>query len=132
MFDKFQDREYKAFLGFRSKNYVFGEDRFRMNAETHITTDDGSYCVKGFCTDVLKQELEKDTPDVILSCGPFPFFRALARVVGDVPTQVSMEQRMGCGTGGCSTCVCGVGGEYRRVCVEGPVFDIKEVDGLYD
>lgn len=130
MFDKYQDREYKAFLGFRSQKFVYQEEGFRRMAETFISTDDGSYCTHGFCTDLLKMELERDRPDVILSCGPMPFFRALAKVVGDVPTQVSMEQRMGCGTGGCATCVCGIGGENKRVCVQGPVFNLKEVDGL--
>ena len=43
-----------------------------------------------------------------------------------------MEQHMGCGTGGCATCVCKIGGEYKKVCTQGPVFDIREVDALYE
>ncbi len=131
LYAKFPDREYKAFLGFRSKECVYQEKEFSEFAEVHISTDNGSYGFHGFCTQLLAEELEKDRPDVILSCGPAPFFRALSRVIGDVPTQVSLEQRMGCGTGGCATCSCSVNGEYKRICVQGPVFDIKEVDAIW-
>ncbi len=129
--DKFPDREYKAFLGFRSADCVYQQAEFEAFAETHISTDDGSCGFHGFCTQLLQSELEKDTPDVILSCGPAPFFKALSKVVGNVPTQVSLEQRMGCGTGGCATCSCSVNGEYKRICVQGPVFGIKEVDAIW-
>jgi dihydroorotate dehydrogenase electron transfer subunit len=59
--------------------------------------------------------------------------RALKEVVDafGLRCQVSMEQRMCCGFGACATCVCGVhtpdGLDYKKVCVEGPVFDIQEV-----
>ncbi|MGI6154091.1 MAG: dihydroorotate dehydrogenase electron transfer subunit [Christensenellaceae bacterium] len=132
VFGKFPDREYTAFLGFKGKAFVYMEEEFRAAADTYISTDDGSYCEKGFCTDLMKKKLLEDKPDVVLSCGPLPFFKALAKVAGHLPVQVSMEQHMGCGTGGCATCVCKVGGEYKRVCVNGPVFDMREVGGLYD
>ena len=72
-------------------------------------------------------------PDIVLACGPTPMLQALKKVVDDfgLPCQVSMEQRMCCGFGACATCVCGIhtpeGLDYKRVCVEGPVFDIREV-----
>lgn len=131
LYAKFPDREYKAFLGFRSAECVYQEAEFSAFADVHISTDDGSCGFNGFCTQLLQRELEKDRPDVILSCGPAPFFKALSKVIGDVPTQVSLEQRMGCGTGGCATCSCGINGEYKRICVQGPVFDIKEVDAIW-
>jgi dihydroorotate dehydrogenase electron transfer subunit len=131
LFAKFPDREYHAFLGFRNVDFVYQEKEFQQYAHTMVATDDGSYGHAGFCTECLAAELGADRPDVVLSCGPAPFFRALARVVGDVPTQVSMEQHMGCGTGGCSTCVCGIGGEYKRVCMQGPVFELREVDAIW-
>ncbi len=131
LFCTYPDREYRAFLGFRSKELVYQEEDFRQFADVIIATDDGSYGTEGFCTECMLAGLKIETPDVILACGPWPFFRSLAKVTGDIPTQVSLEQRMGCGTGGCATCVCSVGGENRRVCVEGPVFGIKEVDALY-
>ncbi len=133
LYCKYPDREYTAFLGYRNREYVYEAHDFELFAKTHITTDDGSYCTRGFCTDVLRAELEESgPPDVILACGPHVFFKSLARAAGDIPTFVSLEQHMGCGTGGCATCVCKVGGQYKKVCLQGPVFDIREVDSLYD
>ena len=129
---KYPDREYTAFLGYRSKECVYQIQDFESFATTHVATDDGTFGVAGFCTNLLADELSKDKPDVILAGGPLVFFRTLARVIGDVPAFVSMEQHMGCGTGGCATCVCKIGGEYKKVCTQGPVFDIREVDALYE
>ena len=131
VFGKYADREYKAFLGFQCKSAVYQESDFKKYADVNISTDDGSYGTHGFITDVLREALETAQPDVILACGPLPFFRALVKVTRDVPVQVSMEQHMGCGTGGCAVCVCSVGGENRRVGVEGAGFDSREVDVLW-
>ncbi|WP_072659495.1 dihydroorotate dehydrogenase electron transfer subunit [Mariprofundus micogutta] len=65
---------------------------------------------------------------VLLSCGPHPMLHAVARVGRefDLPTYLSLEEHMACGLGGCAGCVVktiedGVE-KYRRVCVDGPVF----------
>ncbi len=123
----YPNAEYTAFLGFRSKDYIYQQKDFESFAKTIITTDDGTAGREGFITEVLRQEVEKTKPDVILACGPHVFFKSLANVVGDIPTFVSLEQHMGCGTGGCTTCVCKIGEEYKKVCLQGPVFNIKEV-----
>ncbi|MEA4854463.1 MAG: dihydroorotate dehydrogenase electron transfer subunit [Christensenella sp.] len=128
----YPDKEYSAFLGYRNADCVYQVQDFEKFAKTYVTTDDGSFGTKGFCTQVLADQLKSETPDMILACGPTPFFRSLAKVVGDVPTLVSLEQRMGCGTGGCAVCACSIRGEYKKVCLNGPVFPIKEVDALYD
>lgn len=133
LYCKYPDREYTAFLGYRTKEFVYQTEDFEAFAKTHVTTDDGSFCEQGFCTDVLQKELaESGAPDVILACGPHVFFRSLARVAGEIPTFVSLEQHMGCGTGGCAVCVCRVNGEHKKVCTQGPVFNMKEVDALYE
>lgn len=128
----YPDRSYRAFLGYKSSEYIYETERFEaFCASTAILTDDGSAGEKGFVTDALARALEKEKPDVILACGPTPMFRSLRAVwekCGRVETQISMEQHMGCGVGGCYTCTCGVGGKMKRVCVDGPVFDIGEVE----
>ncbi len=129
---KYPDREYSSFLGYRSKDCVYQVQDFEAFSAAHVATDDGTFGVGGFCTNLLAEQLEENRPDVILACGPLMFFKSLAKVIGDVPAFVSMEQHMGCGTGGCATCVCKIGGEYKKVCTQGPVFDIREVDALYD
>ena len=57
--------------------------------------------------------------------------KSLKDIAGDVPVQASLEQRMGCGFGACAACVCGIkkdkATEYKKVCTDGPVFDLAEV-----
>jgi dihydroorotate dehydrogenase electron transfer subunit len=65
----------------------------------------------------------------IVSCGPQPMLEASARLAQayDVPCQISVEEYMACGVGGCAGCTVLVhepgGSAMRRVCVDGPVFD---------
>ncbi len=127
-----RQRAYTAFLGFKSEEYAYETDAFeRFCKKVLVSTDDGSMGAHCFVTDLVKRRLEAEKPSVILACGPTPMLRALKQVWqeagGDMEVQVSLEQRMGCGTGGCYTCTCAVGGSMKRVCTDGPVFDISEV-----
>lgn len=124
----------EAILGFRNQNAVILEDAFRRLGETHVCTDDGSYGMHGFVTDVLKLHVQEAT--AICACGPKPMLRAIAEIAEaqGIPCQVSMEERMGCGIGACLVCACELklkdgqeGVRYGHVCKDGPVFDSKEV-----
>ncbi|WP_409292158.1 dihydroorotate dehydrogenase electron transfer subunit [Peribacillus sp. SCS-37] len=117
-------------LGFATKDAVFYEDEFSRLGETFITTDDGTYGIKGLVTDVLKG-LEDQT-DIIFSCGPTPMLKALERQFGHKRLYLSLEERMGCGIGACFACVCHTaddpeGVSYKKVCSDGPVFRAGEV-----
>lgn len=104
-----------------------------LSAFDHIAcTDDGSLGVHGFVTDVLKEKLAGASG--VAACGPKPMLRAIAALCADadVPCQVSMEERMGCGIGACLVCACALraqNGEtsFGHVCKDGPVFDAREV-----
>ena len=107
-----------------------------IGVETHIATDDGSVGHHGFVTELLAHILEThDLQDpVIYACGPDGMLRAVTKIAQDyrIPTQLAMENRMGCALGVCLGCVCKVqmpGGrfEYQRVCTEGPVFNAKDI-----
>jgi len=101
---------------------------------TSITTDDGSEGRKGFVTAVVSELLdqsEEDRPDGVFCCGPEPMMTAVARIceTAKVPCWLSLETPMACGFGACFSCVTRVrddsqpeGWDYRRTCVEGPVF----------
>lgn len=124
----------EAILGFRNRDAVILEEDFRAIGETHVCTDDGSYGVAGFVTDVLRLHAREFTS--VCACGPKPMLRAIAAIAGtqDIPCQVSMEERMGCGIGACLVCACELklrdgetGVRYGHVCKDGPVFDSKEV-----
>ncbi len=122
-----------AVLGFRDKDAVILEEEFKEICGTFVTTDDGSYSIKGFVTDVLKGKLNGATG--VAACGPRLMLKGVAGLAEDagVPCQVSLEERMGCGIGACLVCVCGLrdnngGTRYGHVCKDGPVFDSKEVE----
>lgn len=123
-----------AILGFRSYDKIILADEFKAyGADTLICTDDGSVGFHGVVTQQLERELMKDDIGAVCACGPEPMIKAVAKLCmeKDIPCQVSLEQRMGCGVGACVVCSCLTvkNGEewYSRVCKDGPVFDAKEV-----
>lgn len=118
-------------IGFRSKDLVFWEDRFRRFCDDLIVcTDDGSYGKPGFVTVALKELLEKEKPDLVVAIGPLPMMRASSDVTRPfgVKTMVSLNAIMVDGTGMCGSCRVSVGGHTKFACVDGPDFDGHLVD----
>ena len=102
----------------------------------HIATDDGSIGHHGYVTDILADLLENTAwqRPTVYACGPHGMLSAVAKITDDfeVPTQIAMENRMGCAMGVCLGCVCPVRIdtntiEYQRVCTEGPVFNATDI-----
>ena len=118
-------------LGFRNESETFWADLFKdTTVQVHITTDDGSVGTKGFPTAIMPELINSNTFTSVMTCGPTPMMKGVAQVAKElnVPCQVSLEERMGCGTGGCLGCACdGVGGKRYKVCKDGPVFPAEEV-----
>ncbi|HEY1859729.1 MAG TPA: dihydroorotate dehydrogenase electron transfer subunit [Gemmataceae bacterium] len=115
------------YYGVRTANLAAGVEDFRAaGAEVHLASDDGSLGFHGFVTEMLQQHPH---PDHLVGCGPEPMLRTLAELAQtwSVPCHVSLETPMACGIGICFSCVTQVqtpeGMDYRRVCLEGPVFD---------
>lgn len=126
----------RAILGFRSKEHVILEEMFKNSCdELFIATDDGSYGEKGLVTEVLKKELDRDPADMVFLCGPTIMMKTGVELLKeyDIPSEISMEQRMGCGIGACLVCVCKTkkndddDWDYVQVCKKGPVFSGQEV-----
>jgi len=101
--------------------------------ESRISTDDGSEGHQGFVTELVSDALSRpgaDRPDQVYCCGPEVMMRAVADLcsAAQVPCWLSLESPMACGFGACFSCVTKVridedpGWDYRRTCVEGPVF----------
>ncbi|MDR1781488.1 MAG: dihydroorotate dehydrogenase electron transfer subunit [Bacilli bacterium] len=63
----------------------------------------------------------------VYACGPMPMLNALQKYV-TCEGQISIEERMGCGFGACVGCTCKTKHGYKRICLDGPVFEIKELD----
>lgn len=123
-----------AILGFRSfDRVILDKDYAATGAKTIVCTDDGSTGVKGTVAAPLAEELAKGDVSCVYACGPTPMLKAVveAAKAAGVKSQVSLEQRMGCGVGACVVCACKVvrgGKEYvLRVCKDGPVFKGEEV-----
>lgn len=127
--------QYHAFLGFKSLEYAYQIETFKQYTQnrTSIASDDDSVGEKGFVSDLILGALQNQKPDLILACGPTPMLKALQKIImATIPTQASLEERMGCGVGACLVCNCkikiGDNSSYQRVCVDGPIFNLQEVD----
>ena len=121
-----------SIIGFRSRDLIFWEDRFRaVSDELHITTDDGSYGRKGLVTAALAEVLEAH-PDVseVVAIGPLVMMRACAEVTRPrgIKTMVSLNSIMVDGTGMCGSCRVTIDKVMRFACVDGPDFDGHKVD----
>jgi len=122
-------------LGFRTAAMVALTDDFReTGADLRLATDDGTAGHHGMVTGLLTARLDERPCAAIFACGPRPMLRATAEEAmrRGIPCQVSMEQRMACGMGACLGCANKIrrpdGAEtYAHVCVDGPVFDAREV-----
>ncbi len=124
-------KEISAYMGFRNKGAVCGLDEFQKADKFVAVTDDGSYGEKMNSVQAFAEDLKKgNRPDVVLSCGPTPMLRALKKLVEEenIPCYVSLEERMGCGSGACLVCVSNLtNGKNARVSKDGPVFNAKDV-----
>ena len=134
---KEQGKNVNVYLGFRDKEFVVLENEFKsVSNKLILSTDNGTYGENGFAINFLKEDCKQNKPDCIFSCGPLPMLRAVKEfaIENDIPCQVSLEERMGCGIGVCVGCSVKTAKspkdapEYYGVCKLGPVFDAKEVD----
>ena len=118
------NKEVTVVLGFNSKEDVFYEEEFKkLGANAYITTVDGSYGIKGFVTDAIRNINEYT---YFYACGPEPMLKA---VYNETKTsgELSFEQRMGCGFGACMGCTCKTKYGNKRICIDGPVLKKEEV-----
>lgn len=122
-----------AVLGYRDGDLFLREEMERY-ADVFVATEDGSAGTKGNVLDPVRENgIEAD---VICACGPLPMLRAVRQYAAakEIRAFLSLEERMACGVGVCLGCVTKtteVDAHSRvhnaRVCVEGPVFDARDV-----
>jgi dihydroorotate dehydrogenase electron transfer subunit len=119
------------FYGARSGAELFHLDWFASHdVRLVLSTEDGSKGDRGRVTLPLERELKREEgPVTVYACGPEPMLEAVASLAAKYgrPSQVSVERVMGCGMGGCYSCVipvrdAGDGQHYVRSCIGGPVF----------
>ena len=116
---------------------LFGDvdDFRRAGIDVHLATLDGSAGRQGTVVDLLEDVAGRDGSIHVACCGPEGMMAAVSRWSADrgVRCDVSLEAPMACGIGICFTCVAKVrdasgGWDYRRTCIEGPVFESALID----
>ena len=123
-----------AVLGSKSKQEVICESEFRkLGYKVLMATEDGSRGFKGTAVGLLKNTLNKKCAmgnSNIYVCGPKEMFFEINKILKEHPKancQVSFEQFMGCGLGICCTCSIETKNGYKKVCKDGPVFNIRDI-----
>ena len=121
-----------SIIGAKSRDILIMEKEMRAASdETLVTTDDGSYGIKGFVTTALKELLARgERIDLVYAIGPVVMMKSVADVTRPlgIKTIVSLNPVMVDGTGMCGGCRVQVGGETKFACVDGPEFDGAIVD----
>ena len=121
-----------SIIGAKSQDILIMEKEMRAASdETLVTTDDGSYGIKGFVTTALKELLTRgERIDLVYAIGPVVMMKSVADVTRPlgIKTIVSLNPIMVDGTGMCGGCRVQVGGETKFACVDGPEFDGAIVD----
>jgi NAD(P)H-flavin reductase len=119
-------------VGFRNRDLVFWEDKFRACCdELIICTDDGSAGIKGLVTKGIEMAVEQH-PDIdeVVAIGPPIMMKACAETTRPhgIKTMVSLNPIMVDGTGMCGGCRVKIGDRMKFACVDGPDFDGHDVD----
>ncbi|HEY8464255.1 MAG TPA: dihydroorotate dehydrogenase electron transfer subunit [Bacillota bacterium] len=109
------------------------DDWKRLGVKIYPATEDGSYGSQGLVTTVLAAQLDRLAGtgyDYLAACGPKPMLQAVQQlaVKHRINGELSLEAQMACGIGACLGCTCQTEYGYRRVCADGPVFNLREVN----
>ena len=118
-----EGKKVTVILGFNNADEIFYEDKFKaLGADVKVTTIDGSYGIKGYVTDALKET----NYTYFYTCGPMPMFKAIENTA-TTSGQYSFEERMGCGFGACMGCSCKTKYGNKRIFKDGPVLEREEI-----
>ena len=118
-----EGKEVSVILGFNTKDEIFYEEEFKaLGCKVYVTTVDGSYGIKGFVTEAMK---EIDYTH-FFTCGPEPMLKAIWNA-SETSGQLSFEERMGCGFGACMGCSCKTLTGFKRICKDGPIMMKEEI-----
>ncbi len=123
-----------VFIGGRSRDDLVCINEFDLPGFLlDVSTDDGSQGHPGVVTRSLERTLDSGPVDLICACGPPGMLKAVADIALQrrIDCQVSIEAMMACGMGaclGCAVATTDADGRYRHVCMDGPVFDVRQLN----
>lgn len=132
----------KLYMGGKTAKDVSLLEMFNLNGcDVLVATEDGTKGFQGFVSELFMDHLRRKFSFIknnhcIFGCGPFPMSKTLANIarINNISCQLSLESHMACGVGACLGCVVNSKNDadfqssYKRVCVDGPVFDSNEID----
>ena len=147
--EKLADRKkIVVLLGAKTKGSVSCAGDFKkLGVKLQIATDDGSQGYKGLVTDLLKKVLHNTQyaclsarltakpwarqaiRNTIYACGPKAMLKEIAHIGRrfHISAYASLEEDMACGVGACLGCAVKTTAGYKRVCKDGPVFNLQEI-----
>jgi dihydroorotate dehydrogenase electron transfer subunit len=125
------------YLGAQTAKAIVGLDKLaKLCYNIHVCTDDGTIGQKSLVTQALQKDMKNFDPadTAVYACGPKGMIKALVKIFKGKKfhCQVSLEEKMACGTGACMGCAVAVKDSkgafaYKRVCKDGPVFNLDNV-----
>lgn len=150
---RFRKRSITVIMGAKTKDFITCKREVReLGAKVIVVTEDGTEGEKGLVTaaleDVIKQFDLRKAPSSLVSkktasitigdyrpevglycCGPIAMLKSIAKIAQyyRIQTQGSLEERMGCAIGACLGCTVKTKEGYKRVCKDGPVFDLEDL-----
>lgn len=117
------------FYGVRNeKEILFYEELNELAKHVYISTEkETSYTYRGVVTELFKEK-GKNLSLPIYACGPMIMLKELKKIISENQTcYIATEERMACGVGACLGCVIETKQGLKRVCTDGPVFEIREL-----
>ncbi len=131
--ERYRDKEIILVMGFKSRDDVFFEDIARRmlagDDRLIVTTDDGTYGIKGYATNALEDVLKQGV-DAVYTCGPERMMYKVLSMAEEhgIYAQASLERVMKCAIGICGSCAFG----RYILCKDGPVMDGRDALGVED
>ncbi len=118
-------------MGARSADLLIYEDEMAgVSDQVIVTTNDGSKGFRGVVTDALKEEIERERPDLVMAVGPAIMMKFVAETTRPygITTEASLNPIMVDGSGMCGGCRVSINGNVMFACTDGPDFDAHKVD----
>ncbi len=128
---KEKNNKVTVIIGARNKNLIFFEKELSSIADNfYITTDDGSYGIKGFTSNIAEKLFKEKHFDLVYAVGPIPMMEVISKITEKykIKTIVSLNPLMVDGTGMCGCCRVVIKDKVKFACVDGPEFDAHSVD----
>jgi dihydroorotate dehydrogenase electron transfer subunit len=130
-------KKYKptVLLGAKTKKeLVCKKDFQKLGCSVKTATDDGSFGFKGYVSELFKKVLRTTNDErrtTVFACGPKPMLKEVAKICRQhkITAFGSLHELIACGIGACLSCVIRLRSckEHKRICTDGPVFDLAEV-----